>query len=313
MMSRAERKLLDDAKRIIVANKDVPGGMKEIKKVMTTIYKYFKRVIDTADFNDKRLIEIFSLERLLEDKYLPLNNEPIYDPDNVPSVPMVVRSEEDCIQLMNCIVHETREWLSKHNDIKNDSLAKQCIDTSWQIQTICERIGVEQKRYGCSENLDYGTYHYFNVVSFDLPNGETKYYLIDCTYRQFFTYSEVFLERTGLPLNSGPSMGAYMMMDENRKRLAEEILTKGFIEFTPDVIKAYFDAFIFSGRNGLYYEKLGKKKLSKVDYEPSYTCDDYLYALNNRGIKEENIGHQFECIGDNIDYDYTDVPSIKLT
>ena len=75
MMSRQDRKLLDDAKRIIMSKKDVPGGMEEIRQVMNTIYKYFKRVILEADFNDKRLVEIFSLERLLADKYLPLENE----------------------------------------------------------------------------------------------------------------------------------------------------------------------------------------------------------------------------------------------
>ena len=57
MMSREDRKLLDDAKKFIVAKRDLPGGMEEIEKLMNKLYKYFKRVIPKADFNDKRLVE----------------------------------------------------------------------------------------------------------------------------------------------------------------------------------------------------------------------------------------------------------------
>jgi hypothetical protein len=313
MMSRQDRKLLDDAKRIIMAKKDVPGGMEEIRQVMNTVYKYFKKVIPEADFNDKRLVEIFSLERLLSDKYLPLENEPIYDPNSELDVPSTITTEEDCVKMMECIVHNTRKRLREWHDLKKDSLEKHCIDSSWKVQDVCAELDVEQTTFQCSESLSTGCFRCFNVVSFDLPNGETKYYLVDCTYRQFFTYAGVFLERTGLPLNEGPSMGAYMMMDEERKRIAEEILTKGFIEFTPEVIKAYFDAFIFAGRNGLYYDSLGKRNLNKEDYEPHYTCDDYIYALNHGGIKEEHIGRQFEYVGDTVNYEYVDTKGIKLT
>ncbi len=313
MMSRKERKLLDDAKKFIMAKKDVPGGMEEIKELMKSIYKYFKGVIPKADFNDKRLVEVFSLERLLDQKFLPLENEPIYNPEMEEEVPSMIQSEEDCHKMMEAIVHRTREWLSKHHDLKTDTLEKNCIDTSWRVKDVCEELGVQQRDFSCSQSLSYGFFHCFNVVSFDLPNGETKHYLVDCTYRQFFTYADSFLERIGMPLNSGPSIGAYMMMDEARKRMAEELLTKGYIEFSPEVIKAYFDAFIFSGRNGCYYDALGKRQLSKEDYEPHYTSDDYLYALNNGGIKESHIGRQFEVVGDNVDYDYVDTKGIKLT
>jgi hypothetical protein len=313
MMSRQDRKLLDDAKRIIMSKKDVPGGMEEIRQLMNTIYKYFKRVITKADFNDKRLVEIFTLERLLKDRYLPLDNEPIYDEDREVVAPSSITTEDDCIKMMECIVHRTRKDLSELHNLKRDSLENNCIDSSWKVQENCAELGVKQTTYHCSESLKTGVFHCFNVVNFELPNGETKYYLVDCTYRQFFTYAGAFLERIGLPLNEGPSMGTYMMMDERRKKIAEEILTKGFIEFTPEVIKAYFDAFIFAGRNGLYYDSLGKQNLTKEDYEPYYTCDDYIYALSHGGIKEEHIGRQFGYVGDTVNYEYVDTKGVKLT
>lgn len=313
MISRQDRKLLDDAKKFIVSKRDVPGGIEEIRMLMSNLYKYFKRVIPEADFNDKRLVEIFSLERLLKYKYLPLENEPIYDPNKEEVIPSSITSEEDCLAMMDVIVHRTRTWLSKWHDLKKESLEKNCIDTSGRVEDACEELGVQQIRYQCSESLKPGIFHCFNVVSFELPNGETKYYLVDCTYRQFFTYAGAFLERTGLPLNEGPTMGTYMMMDEDRKRIAEELLTKGYIEFTPEVIKAYFDAFIFSGRNGYYYDSLGKRNLSKEDYEPYYTCDDYIYALNHGGIKEPHIGRQFGYVGDTVNYEYVDSKGVRLT
>ena len=42
MMSGKERKLLDDAKKFIIAKRDVPGGMEEIRQLMNSLYKYFK-------------------------------------------------------------------------------------------------------------------------------------------------------------------------------------------------------------------------------------------------------------------------------
>ena len=313
MMSIEDRRLLLEAKKFIIENKNLPGGMDKIKLMMNKVYKHFKRVIPKADFNDKRLVEVFSLERLLSDVYLPLKNEPIYDPNREEVIPSNITTEEDCVQMMEVIVHRTRKSLSENFDLKTASLEQHCINTSWEVQNICEKLGVKQTSYSCSQNLGYSFFHCFNVVSFELPNGETKYYLVDCTYRQFFIYSYSFLERIGMPYNSGPSMGAYMMMDDRRKQIAEEILTKGFIEFTPEVIKAYFDSFVFSGRNGLYYDSLGKRQLSKVDYEPHYTCDDYLYALNHGGLKEEYIGRQTEYVGDSVDYDFDETKAKKLT
>ena len=74
--------------------------------------------------------------------------------------------------------------------------------------------------------------------------------------------------------------------------MAEELLTNGYIEFTSEVAKTYFDAMVFSGRNGLYYEGLGKSQIGKSDFEPQYTLEEYITAINNGGLLDENIGRQ---------------------
>ena len=87
-----------------------------------------------------------------------------------------------------------------------------------------DSLGVKHTDFSCDNDLSRGLFHCFNVVSFDLPNGEVKMYLVDCTYRQFFTYDECFTERIGIPLNEGANIGSFMMMDEARKKQQKDYL-----------------------------------------------------------------------------------------
>ena len=86
-------------------------------------------------------------------------------------------------------------------------------------------------------------------------------------------------ERCGLVGFAGCCMGRYMLMNESRRRTAMELLKNGFIEMTPENVKNYFDGFILQGRNGKYYEQLGKKVIDEEDYSTEYTEFDYLSAL----------------------------------
>lgn len=307
-MKEEERELLNKARETIFKYRNISGGMDIIQETMNGVYKYFKSAIPEASFEDERILAVFKLELLLENVFLPLKSEPIFDVENPPVIPDVINSEEDCKRMVECIVYQTRANLNERDDVKTSNLAKKCIDASYVVGKICEQLGVSQRRFQCSENLDYAVFHCFNVVDFELPSGEMKMYLVDCTYRQFFTYAFNFLERIGMPLNSGADIGCYMMMDDSRKRMAEELLTKGYVEFSPQNIKHYFDGFVFSGRNGLYYEQLGKSVLEKSDYEPNYTYIDYLHALNNRGLKNEPyIGRQLGVLSSPITFDCVNV------
>ena len=305
-MTEEEIKLLKETEQIIQINKNLKGGMDVIKQQMNKVYRYFKETITTASFNDKRLISIFKLERMLEDAFLPLNSTPIFDPKNPPKLPDSITNEHDCKSIMKYIVHETRSILNKYADIQTATLEKMCINSSSYVSTICEKINISERAFWRSESLSHGTFHCFNIVSIYLSDGTTKNYLVDCTYRQFFTYADSFLERTGLPLNCGANIGTFMMLDESRKQMAEELLTNGYIELTGENIKHYFDGFIFAGRNGLYYEQLGKTNIEIEDYEPQYTFEEYLDALYKDGLKNEPfIGRQTGILTSQIIFDNT--------
>ena len=277
-------RLISDAEELIKSNADI----EDIREAMNAVYRHFKREIRHANISDKRLLKVFCLERLMKNKFLPLENEPIYDENENVSLPREIKNEEDCHQALRFIVHETRKDLSKYHDLKNAILEKNCIGTSGFVSRLCEKYGIADRDFSLDENLGTGIFHCFNVVSFNV-GGEVKSYLVDCTYRQFFTYSDAFMERIGMPYNSGPSMGAYMMMDDDRKKMAEQLLTTGYIEFTPEVAKAYFDSIVFAGRNGLYYEGLGKDKLERSDLEPGYTFQEYMEIIDNGGLGDSDL------------------------
>lgn len=291
-MNEEEKRLLEEAKKVISDNRGFPNGMIIINETMNNIYRYFKKVISEATFEDKRLLEIFKLELLLKNDFLPLDSAPIFDQNNPPVLPSSIVSEEDCERMLDCIVFQARSKLNEIHDLRLSPLTKMNIVSAGNVEDICRSFGVQQRRISCSENLDYGNYNSFNIISFDL-DGETKMYLVDCTYRQFFTYADSFIERIGMPFNSGANLGSYMIKDATRKKMAEELLTKGYVEFNSQNVKNYFDGFVFAGRNGFYYESLNKPTLTSEDYVPNYTFADYLYALNNRGVKEPFIGKQF--------------------
>lgn len=74
-----------------------------------------------------------------------------------------------------------------------------------------------------------------------IANSKSKSYLIDCTYRQFFRDK----------YDKESHCGYYMVQDEMRRRVAEQILKYGWIEATPENIKAYMDGFEMAKRHSL--------------------------------------------------------------
>lgn len=312
-MSDYEIELINKAKSIILDYNN-PNRISDIKDIMREVYKYFKGVVTNTNGIDVRLLEIFKLEQLMRNEFLPLKNEPIFDINNSPIAPTSIKSNKDCEDILNYIVHQVRTKINEYKDVKSEPLTAFCIHSSSYVSDVCKTINnVDDIRFSCNEDLSTGVYHCFNIVTLELPDGDTKQFLVDCTYRQFFTYSDSFVERIGLLFNSGPNIGSYMMMDDERKKIAEELLQKGFIELTPKVLKCYFDSFVYSGRNGLFYEKMNKDVIEVSDYTPHYTCEDYIEALNFGGLHEEYIGRQSEPLKASIDFNDTVQNKKKLS
>lgn len=117
-------------------------------------------------------------------------------------------------------------------DIKNNSLNGFCeLGQALSLMPL-ENIGLEVTKNSASESFDYPFNHAFGTVTFPY-DGATKTYLIDTTYRQFFTtnrcnegryYQEE--ENTGLKVAPDPG---YFIEDEE---FARNLMRNGYIELT---------------------------------------------------------------------------------
>ncbi len=114
-------------------------------------------------------------------------------------------------------------------------------------------------------------FHYFCLITID----DVKY-VVDTTYRQFFTLDSNNINRMGVMGLDGCNPGIYMLMNPSRRKTAYSILKKGYVLATDENLKNYFDGFALSYRNGLYYEDLGE-----ADYSTTYSVSDYFAFLSD--------------------------------
>ena len=275
------KKLIENARKAISLDKTITNRNDIIENAMDAIYNHF------ATYSEKELnkfnlqLELFEFESLLEDEFLPLASEPIYNESSNPEFPKKIESEPDAEQAMDYLVHHTRKKLAKFNDLKTSTLSKQCFDTSYNFEEICQENNINTIHFGVNQNLSNGMFHHFSIARFPLSDGTYKQYLVDCTYRQFFTKAKSNPKRIGVMRGpaKGCSIGSYMMMTPERKEIAETILQKGYIEATPEVLKEYFDAIIYSGRDKSFYDENGLDYLNQDDVVPKFALKEYLEKL----------------------------------
>ncbi len=176
-----------------------------------------------------------------------------------------------------------------------------CGDGARFTSQLCDNLDIKNKFFMVNENLDFGSFHCFCFVEVN-----QKTYIVDCTYRQFFCLADSFLEQTSLPSRPGCRMGRFMLMTPERQKFAEELLTKGYVEATPENVKHYFDAFILTSRNGLYYQNLNKPMITTEDFTTPYTSDDYLVALKTKSPLEsgDTIGKLKHPLTKRLQFEY---------
>ena len=291
-IDRKGKELIENAKKAIATDKSNPNRNILIEEAMNAMYDHFSTYSEDDLNNFNLQIEIFKIERLLENEYLSLQTEPRFNENHRGDIPTAIREEDDATKTLDYIVYQTRKKLSKHHNLQTDSLGKQCFNTSCDLEEICSTIHLDTLHVGINQNLGPGMFHHFTIIRMPFENGENKNYLIDCTYRQFFTKADSNPRRIGVMRGpaKGCSIGSYMMMTQRRKEIAETILLKGYIEATPEVIKEYFDAVVYSGRDKSYYEEHNLNFMNPDDVIPNYTAQDYMQMLiNNRGISGKSI------------------------
>lgn len=194
-------------------------------------------------------------------------------------------SNNDDESILKWLVNTTRQFLVTNNSynsknptpLENIDMTSNCYVASKKIHKLCKKIGIKSKIVKIYPGFDkkanlYNGYGYHYVV---VTNINNKNYLVDCTYSQFFNLYRNNLDRLGIVGLSGCNVGIFMMIDEKRKKVAEQVLKKGYIELNDENMKAYFDGFALSYRNGLYY-----KNTNDYSYQTEYTAEDYKRFLD---------------------------------
>lgn len=141
---------------------------------------------------------------------------------------------------LTSIVQKERRYLMQDFDLKNDNLGGECENSSARIILDCTSKGLSDATYLSPHKYVGGEGHNCAIANL---NG--KSYLIDCTYSQFFVKDPWINNHCGI----------YMMNNKKRSEVANQILMYGWIEATPENIKAYMDGFTMAERES--FEETG--------------------------------------------------------
>lgn len=229
-------------------------------------------------FYEKLRNKMIDCEDLCEN-YFILDSEPCFNPmDQRFYNKSILNIPKD--DLLNYIVWFTRDrLLGTHQDETTEmvdfnklNLTNDCKLASNIVKLVCDMLKVPCEiikmppAFTDEFQLFEGNgFHYFCLVTIDNVK-----YIVDTTYRQFFTLDTNRLNRLGVMGLDGCNPGIYMMMNDSRKNTAINILKNGYVVANEENLKNYFDGFLLSYRNGLYYEWIGE-----VDYFPTYSVSDY--------------------------------------
>lgn len=289
---------MDDLSKIVLEHKAVLYSyMKTVKttpnSTISEAYSFIKQIANIYYVNNKMsqyYNSLVSLILYLEAKCLGHKNMLEF------SKKIDISNSPDKEDLLNYIIWSARKYImgpyvDDEEELYNWNFQYQCVDASNYIYHLCSENGIKCQvvtiypGYDPSAKLDIDiSKHCFNVVEYN-----SKYYLIDITYAQFFNKSNNHLDRLGVAGLEGPNVGCYILHTPKGENIAKKILTDGYIELDEDVFKNYMDAFTLSFRNGLFYEK------ENSSFCIPYSVDDYKKFLS--GTDSQLKHEKLKCLG----------------
>lgn len=194
--------------------------------------------------------------------------------------------EEIEIFLQASVMNARRGFATLGIDIKNNSLNGFCeLGQALSLMPL-ENIGLEVTKNSASASFDYPFNHAFGTVTFPY-DGTTKTYLIDTTYRQFFTtnrcnegryYQEE--ENTGLKVAPDPG---YFVEDEN---FARNLMRNGYIELTEETATKYGEAF---NKASIPLKDIDKINESNINYYQRILNDREDYKISSGELEGLNV------------------------
>lgn len=173
---------------------------------------------------------------------------------------------EQALELLKWTVNNTRDNLITEGESSkgipedvygNSSLVGACgfsqFSTLYPLKKLGLEVTINNVGQVCGERHAYGT-----VVIPIRSEGKiiNKRFLIDCTYRQFFTLP---FNVTARYLSHSPSIGFFINHDEEQIKFAKELLKNGFIEASIENIEKYLKPFFYSSTSADNIHKVEEK------------------------------------------------------
>lgn len=199
----------------------------------------------SRDFYEKYLNKGISQEKIpMNDQEDNKTKQQTFICESVPYIQKDVDDEYNinmsAQEILTRIVQKERRHLMKQHDLLSEGLSGECEGSTKRIMLDCTSKGFDavflapgyyspkKTRIVDGKNINIPRAEGHNCTFVDIHH---KNYIIDCTYRQFF-------------LDDGREhCGKYMLTDKKREGVARQILKYGWIEATPENIKAYMDGF----------------------------------------------------------------------
>lgn len=237
------------------------------------------------------LKDLYAIEKALSDKYI-MDTRANFKYREGP----FRLSSKDPYDVVRWIVQNVRDDLNYRvsgvedeediEDFNSLDLTDYCNYASDKVELYCNMAGVQNQRikivpgFNESYRLFCGSeYHFINLIKI-----KDKWFLIDPTYKQFFSYRENLIERTGIVGITNCNLGRYVLMDKKRMAVANKLFKDGWIELNEEILKIYLDGFAIRTRNQLYYETTGD-----YSYTTPYSTHDYMRFLRE---EDDQVKHE---------------------
>lgn len=202
-------------------------------------------------------------------------------------------TEEEAVCLLDWTVENTRRNLENGLciNLAKNSLNGFCDVAQISSLTPLEKLGVSVTKNSAQHTFLYPFTHYFGTVTFPIEKDGIvgpKSYLVDVTYRQFFStvrcnYGRYFTEEENYHIMTAPDPG-YFVTD---KGFARELLGHGYVELTDANAKKYGEAFT---KASIPYKELNNFSDSTNNYRQLFfERQDSDYALSDNSLEGFNL------------------------
>lgn len=277
-----------------VYNEDLPNDKKHqvLSDLWTKYYKLSEKTGIKLDF-------AYQLYLIGESESYIINEEPerfVVDKDEL-NIAINHLEEENGLTideietLLQASVENARSnFANLGMDVKTNSLNGFCELGQALTLMPLENLGLKVTKNSAKESFDYPFNHVFGTVTFPYQsaNGtEEKTYLIDSTYRQFFTtnrcnegryYQEE--ENTGLKVAPDPG---YFMEDET---FARNLMRNGYVPLTKETATKYGEAFY---KASIPLGKQENLNNSKINYYENIINSNEDYKVDKEELEGLNL------------------------